>query len=213
MKYEARQRGYKVLRVCSVEDVLPFTGPNAANKLYNGHMVKMTSLRYQCFTKSLECACCGIVGEVFLLELPSGDICRPHFNLYAKREGELIQMTKDHINPKSNQGPDHINNMQTLCCQCNELKGSHTLKLRRLREIQDGVQTVYMVLYHGYLPMDGFATSDKGIAEIVRRHVVKEYQWDENSFVVRVSIRQKLVRVHNKIGEPVVFIIKPIRRI
>lgn len=193
MDYEARQRGYKVLRKCGVDEVLPFTGPNARNKLYAGHMVKMTSLRYQTFSKSIRCACCGTEGTVFLLELPNngGKICRPHFNLYAEREGKLVQMTKDHIKPKSCGGKDHIGNMQTLCACYNELKGNKATKLKRLREIQDGVQTIYTVLYHGYLPMKGFATSDRGIAEIVRRYVMKEYQWGEDTFEIQVSIRQK----------------------
>ncbi len=209
MKYEARQRGYKVLRVCSVEDVLPYTGPNAPNRLYNGHMVKMTSLRYQAFKKSLVCKCCGIKGTIMLLELPNngGKVCVPHFNLYAEREGGLVQMTKDHIKPKSRGGADHISNMQTMCARCNELKGNKPEKLKRLREIQDGVQTVYTV--DG---MDGFATSDKGLAEIVRRHVA-EYQWDEASFMIQVSIRLRAIQIISDIRQPVKFTIKPIRRV
>ena len=214
MKKQARQRGYKVLGEFRPDQVLPFTGQNAPNKLYCSHMVKMTSLRYQTFKKSLMCKCCGLYGTVMLLELPNngGDICRPHFNLYAEREGVLVQMTKDHIQPKSKGGRDHINNMQTMCSRCNELKGSHAFKLKRLREIQDGVQTVYMV-FHGYFQIDGFATSAKGLAEIVRKHIVEFYQWDEDTFKIQVSIRKKLITIQNEIGERAMFIIRPVRRV
>jgi hypothetical protein len=210
MEKRARQRGYEVIGELKPEDVLPFTGPDAEPKEYFGHPVKMTSLRYQTFLKSLMCKCCGLYGTVMLLEMPSngGKICIPHFNLYAKREGVLVQMTKDHIQPKSRGGKDNINNMQTLCSRCNELKGSHVSKLKRLREIQDGVQTVYTV--EG---LEGFATSDRGIAEIVRKYVVGTYKWDEGSFEVRVSTRLKNIQVLSGVGEPVTFVIKPIRRV
>lgn len=212
---QARQHGYKVLGELSPDKVLPFTGPGIESVYFFNHLVKMTSLRYQTFKKSLVCRCCGIKGTVMLLELPTGSKM-PHFNLYAEREGQLVQMTKDHINPKSKGGKDHISNMQTLCFRCNELKSNYATKLKRLREIQNGTRTVHTVIYptdEGIQSMEGFATSDKGVAEIVRRYVVKEYQWQDD-FEVRVNIRKKFVEVHTKIKEePVIFIIKSIRRV
>lgn len=207
MKKQARQRGYEVIGECRPEDVLPFVGPNAESKYFFNYPVKMTSLRYQTFVKSLKCVCCGIYGTVMLLELPKGHKV-PHFNLYAEREGELVQMTKDHITPKSRGGKNHINNMQNLCCRCNELKGNSANRLKKLREIQDGVQTVYTVP-----SMDGFATSKKGLAEIVRKFVVVMYQWPEDTFKVQVSIRLKTIMVIPEIGEPVMFALRPLRRI
>ena len=207
MKKRARQRGYEVLGELRPDEVLPFTGPDAPKKTFFGHGVKMTSLRYQTFQRSLMCRCCGLYGTVMLLELPhDNDV--PHFNLYAAREGELVQMTKDHIQPKSRGGKDRINNMQTLCCRCNELKGDQGGTLKRLRKIQDGVQTVYTVSL-----LDGFATSTRGLAEIVRKHVVEIYEWDEDSFEMLVSIRLKTIRVIPKTGTPIPFKILPIRRV
>jgi hypothetical protein len=52
-----------------------------------------------------------------------------HFNLYAIDDvGDEVLMTKDHIIPKrrgnrSDGGPDHISNYQTMCKPCNEAKG------------------------------------------------------------------------------------------
>ncbi len=177
----------------------------------------MTSLRYQTFKKSLVCKCCGIEGTIMLLELPSngGKVCVPHFNLYAEREGGLVQMTKDHIKPKSKGGKDHISNMQTMCARCNELKGNKPGKLKRLREIQDGVQTIYTVVYGGIddQVLDGFATSDRGLAEIARKWIMETYMWYEDTFEVQVSIRLKAIRVIPDNGEPIKFAIKPIRRV
>lgn len=217
MKYEARQRGYKVLGMFRPDEVLPFTSSDVGKHGFmcdDGKIrqVKMTSLRYQTFKRNLRCACCGIEGAVFLLELPK-DMDVPHFNLYAKREGKLVQMTKDHIRPKSNKGSDHINNIQTMCHRCNELKGSKKLKLKRLREIQDGVQVVYTVLNHGGIPMEGFATSEQGIMEIMRKYVMESYQWEDGNFQVQASIRRGIVMVQHGGGSPHTFTIKPIRRI
>lgn len=56
----------------SIEEVLPFTGANAPNRIYvvNGirYSVKMKSLRYRTFQESLNCVACGLTGDVFLLQ-------------------------------------------------------------------------------------------------------------------------------------------------
>ena len=48
-------------------------------------------------------------------------LTNPIFNLYAE-DGTL--MTKDHILPRKWGGKDDIDNMQTMCKDCNEAKGS-----------------------------------------------------------------------------------------
>jgi hypothetical protein len=195
-------------------EVLPFTGPDVGAKIFFGHVVKLTSLRYQCFKRSIECVCCGIEGTVMLLEMPSngGKICRPHFNLYAKREGKLVQMTKDHIHPKSEKGPDRIDNMQTMCCHCNELKGNKLGKLKRLREIRDGVQTVYTVSTPSGFALDFFATSEEGLTEIVTQFITSEYGWEEGSYSISISRLCGEIFVEH-FGEVLMFIINTIRRI
>ena len=173
---QARQRGYEVLGEYKPEDILPHTGKDAPERVYDGHRVKMTSLRYQTFSESLRCVCCGIKGSIMLLELPPKGH-RPHFNLYAEREGELVQMTKDHKQPKSKGGKDYVGNMQTMCATCNELKGNrqggNKKVLSYLRKIRDGAQVIYMVSASEYWDdmLDGFATSPKGIARIIERHI------------------------------------------
>ncbi len=92
--------------------------------------VKLNSDRYKLFlTKGLKCVGCSREGNMFALERAK-DNCNPdayHFNLYhaqTNKLGEMIEtlMTKDHIVPKSKGGPDHIDNYQTMCTQCNRIK-------------------------------------------------------------------------------------------
>lgn len=93
---------------------------------FNGHVAHMGSMRYRVFARSLSCVCCGIKGEFFALERSRGDLKKSpfHFNLYAiGHYGHEVLMTKDHIIPKSKGGSEEIENMQTMCTDCNRKKG------------------------------------------------------------------------------------------
>lgn len=48
----------------------------------------------------------------------------PHLNLYHRsKKGQLILMTQDHIVPKHAGGSNSIDNLQTMCRECNSYKG------------------------------------------------------------------------------------------
>ena len=107
--------------------MLPFIGKE--DKLFDGDAIHMDSLRYLTFaTSGIECVECGIKGLYFAKET---DDCysenpRYHLNLYAKNnKGKEVLMTKDHIIPKSLGGRNNIQNLQTMCCNCNYKKGSN----------------------------------------------------------------------------------------
>lgn len=92
---------------------------------YEGHMVKMTSQRYEVFaTMGLTCVECGLEGVFFALEKQvQQDSDRYHFNLYGyDEEGNEVMLTKDHIVPKSKGGKNFIKNYQTMCYNCNAEK-------------------------------------------------------------------------------------------
>lgn len=100
---------------------------------FDGHRVKMNSLRYQTFSRSISCIVCGIEGRYFRLEKHAlhADISGNsfHFNLYSVGDtGNEILMTRDHIVPKSKGGKNHISNMQTMCRRCNSKKGASQCK-------------------------------------------------------------------------------------
>lgn len=109
----------------------PFT---VADKQY---MIHMDSERYHTFAKSKKCVCCGIEGTVMCLDraVNSNPKDPPHFNLYAEKNGILILMTKDHIIPRTKNGPNHISNYQTMCNDCNEVKDNTDISVERLRQI------------------------------------------------------------------------------
>jgi hypothetical protein len=108
------------------------------------YQVKMKSQRYFIFRQSRHCCVCGIEGTQMILEKNPADK-HPHFNLYAEFNGELVLMTKDHIEARSNGGKNDHSNYQTMCATCNTLKGSCRLTLEgilQLRQVYDANKDV-----------------------------------------------------------------------
>jgi 5-methylcytosine-specific restriction endonuclease McrA len=127
---------YQTLGCYFYSELLPFIGWGRGHrKLITPHhgtiTVKMEGSRLECFRRSPKCSNCGIIGEIFLLQLPKrprlGE--RPHLNLYAFQGEALVMMTKDHIIPcclgerRSDRKEDLVN-LQPMCYYCNRNKGS-----------------------------------------------------------------------------------------
>jgi 5-methylcytosine-specific restriction endonuclease McrA len=96
----------------------------------DGHLINVNSLRLHIFKlKGIRCVKCGISGTFFIKERTP---LKPnskrqddfyHLNLYAVVDDREILMTKDHIIPKSKGGSNQIENLQTMCVNCNHVKG------------------------------------------------------------------------------------------
>ena len=100
------------------------------------YRVKMNSQRYFTFQENKKCVACGVEGTKILLELPNG--CEyPHFNLYAEENGENVLMTKDHKIPVARGGKDVMENYQTKCAICNNIKGKDILHLDDLKVLRE----------------------------------------------------------------------------
>lgn len=99
------------------------------------YSVRMNSHRYHVFKANPKCVCCGVEGTRMVLDINPGDQS-PHFNLYAEENGRLVLMTKDHIVPKSRGGKDVLENYQTMCAVCNNLKGAYDLTLENIKELK-----------------------------------------------------------------------------
>lgn len=113
---------------------------NYGEKEYDGKMVKMYSHRYQLFAMGggLKCVKCGIEGEYFALESSDPMSGKYHFNLYGHdKEGKEVLMTKDHKIPKAKGGPDHIDNYQVMCSDCNGKKGIKSEERIKKEEAQE----------------------------------------------------------------------------
>lgn len=121
---------YTVVDVIPVEEVFAKIDYHVENRTkgkaeYNGNKFNVKSIRLAVFrNKGLQCAHCDRVGDHFNLEYHThakGDNANPHLNLYSA-DGMLF--TKDHILPKSKGGKDTLSNLQTMCFECNTLKGN-----------------------------------------------------------------------------------------
>ena len=106
--------------------VIPFTGIGAEPGIWLGKKVKMSSSRYELWkTKPHKCVCCGLKGQYIAVERNGFDGDRHHFNMYGvNQQGYEVQMTLDHIIPKSKGGPNIIENYQIMCERCNSEKGN-----------------------------------------------------------------------------------------
>lgn len=92
---------------------------------FGNDWINMASQRYKVFKeKGIRCVACGMEGRFFIKEKHLNDK-RYHFNLYALDDtGDLVLMTKDHIQPKAKGGRDRLDNYQTMCHPCNVQKGA-----------------------------------------------------------------------------------------
>jgi 5-methylcytosine-specific restriction endonuclease McrA len=83
--------------------------------------ITVSSDRLRMFLNGVKCVNCGTEGTHFYSCISSGSkLPIYHLNLYTDKD-ELI--TKDHILPRSQGGPDTFDNLQPMCEQCNSKKG------------------------------------------------------------------------------------------
>ena len=133
------KRSGAVLGEFTPEEIFPYVTDEETYKEYiaqdTSYKVRMNSLRYRTFKRNPVCACCGLVGVKFLLELPC-DAHSPHFNFYGVKNGKLIMMTRDHIIPKSKGGQETLENMQTMCVTDNGIKDSCSFTMDEIRELK-----------------------------------------------------------------------------
>ncbi len=121
--------GYIHMQSHDPDDILLLVGsendPIEVNVMGHLRLIKVRSNRLQCFKRSKICVGCGLVGTIMSVDTFISDSDRQgfHFNLYGEKDGKSRLMTKDHIIPKSKGGPNHLDNLQTMCDHCNNKKG------------------------------------------------------------------------------------------
>lgn len=131
-------------------DILPFIGEGKSPIQFPflGVVARVGSRRMECLKRNQKCVMCGCRGSVFLLQkhergqshrtncfiqncawcslmLKEEAEVRPHLNLYhVGSRGGLVMMTQDHIIPRSRGGSNELENLQTMCANCNQAKGN-----------------------------------------------------------------------------------------
>jgi hypothetical protein len=130
----------EVLGEFDPDEVFKYLLPTNEKREYKvgdqSYFVKMNSHRYFVFLASRKCAACHLEGTKMLLEKHPNDK-QPHFNLYAVDDnGQLVLMTKDHIQARSAGGEDRHSNYQCMCSVCNNLKGDARLSLESIRQLR-----------------------------------------------------------------------------
>ncbi len=114
-----------------------FTGQNSDLALHDitGLTVASTYKRLEAFAECLNCVRCGRKGNVFLVEHHANDEPKQYLNLYSFADGELTLMTVDHILPDSWYGRADVDNFQTMCRVCNQLK-QHVMTLEEIEAVR-----------------------------------------------------------------------------
>lgn len=118
---------------------MPLLGNNfLANMPGTRHRITTNSNRLMILKANQQCIICGLVGAFWKLEMHSS-APRPHLGLYAfelNKRGEHILMTVDHIMPKSLGGSKELNNLQTMCTICNNLKANRANTIEVIESIR-----------------------------------------------------------------------------
>jgi 5-methylcytosine-specific restriction endonuclease McrA len=111
--------------VYPLDQILPLIG-ESSDVTIDGDVIRTSGLRLMNFkVHGITCVECGISGSFFAAEKSSRDRSY-HLNLYAfdcDNQCEVL-MTRDHIVPLSKNGPNSIENLQTMCVKCNNRKGN-----------------------------------------------------------------------------------------
>lgn len=122
-----------------LDEVMPYITKNESKRNYyvggNTYSVRMNSDRYFVFKNNPNCVSCGLNGSKMVLDVNQGDQS-PHFNLYAIEDGRYVLMTKDHILAKSRGGSDGLENFQTMCNICNNIKSHYDLTIDQVKELR-----------------------------------------------------------------------------
>ena len=96
-----------------------------SRKKLDGDKINFASLRLQTFAAyGITCISCSLAGQFFVKEKHHQKEPYFHLGLYhVNKSGKWVLMTKDHVIPRSKNGPDCLCNLRPMCQPCNQEKG------------------------------------------------------------------------------------------
>lgn len=159
------------------------------------------------FTKNPTCACCGVSGSVWVTTEPLiGANAKRSMAAIGVKNGKIVRLTCDHILPRAMGGTDMVDNIQTMCNDCNVKKAS-MLSLEDVRLIQqdrrrhakhwvnDQWLDLALQLVERYHLAGGKAPAEMKSAV---EHVIVAYKQNQTQSVVDKSIRDMRFVLHPK---------------
>lgn len=129
----SKNKRFKKGKKLSIEEGLSLIevgGDEMLRKDVDGDLTYVNLIGMQMFkAKGCNCNSCDTTGMFFRKEKTDGPpdkvFCNWHLNLYAVDYlGREILMTKDHTVPRSEGGPDTLENLEPMCKKCNNKKGT-----------------------------------------------------------------------------------------
>jgi len=108
-----------------ISEIIPLILNKPSRAILNGYSVGVNSVRLRTFAnKGCTCIRCGLKASYFQLDYMDTFSDKPHLNLYGISNGKPVLFTKDHIIPASKGGSTTLKNLQTMCEDCNQMKGN-----------------------------------------------------------------------------------------
>jgi len=112
--YRIKEKSY------DIDYIIKLINKEESHHIIDGTRVKTEGLRLKSFaSKELKCVSCGRKADRFEI---AANFTQDNWHLTLWSDN--VQMTKDHIIPKSKGGANTLDNIQIMCTSCNNRKGN-----------------------------------------------------------------------------------------
>lgn len=126
MNKETQFKRIKIYPLSILSEFTSFEKSNEVKEL-EGLFIRTYSLRHILFMQNSNCVVCGLKGKFIALEqLEDPTVLinnQGQLNMYGiNKKGKEVLFTKDHTFPYCKGGPTHLDNLTTMCIDCNKKK-------------------------------------------------------------------------------------------